>query len=330
MPELPLIRMSAIRGHERVRGFLRAAVVHERLPHALLFAGPAGVGKRSLALALAAWLQCERGGDEGCGECGACRQLQAGTHPDLQLVQLLPGKKEIGIDRIREVKRFMQLQPVRGKAKVAVIDEAHMLTVAAQNALLKVLEEPPARSFLLLISSSPDALLATVRSRCQRLQFAPLPIDTVVEILTMSSNMDADSARQLAVLSDGSPGRAQLLATCLAGESAAEWRQCLVASEPAPYVRLAQTANALGSPESQAVMKLEMLLSQLRDEARQAVRDPGFAPSTDAAAGLRTLLQRADAIDAAWNLMRRGNANRQLLLEALLLRLTDQQATPSR
>ncbi len=322
MPELPLIRMSAVRGHERAREFLRAAIVQERLPHALLFAGPDGVGKRSLALALVAWLQCEAAADDACGDCGACRQVQAGSHPDLQLVQVAAGKKEIGIDRIRELKRFMQLQPVRGKAKVAVIDDAHLLTVAAQNALLKMLEEPPARSFLFLISASPDALLATVRSRCQRLQFAPLPVDTVAEILRASASMDGETASRLALAADGSPGRAQLLATCLTADDSAEWRGCVAGSEPPSYVRLAQTAAALGSPENQTTTKLEILLSQLCEKAVQTVRDPAFLSSTDAVTALRDVLRQAEAIDTAGNLIRRGNANRQLLLEALLFRLT--------
>ncbi len=323
MPELPLMRMSALRGHERARDFLRTAIGQERLPHALLFAGPEGVGKRALALALAAWLQCERAGDDACGDCSACRQSQAGTHPDLQLVQLAAGKKEIGIDRIRELKRFMQLQPVRGRAKVAVIDDAHLLTVAAQNALLKVLEEPPARSFVLLISGRPDGLLATVRSRCQRLQFAPLPVDTVAELLTAESGMDEETARRLAVLADGSPGRAQWLATCLTAADSAAWRGCVGASAPEPYVRLAQTTAALGAPEAHTLMKIEVLLSHVCEEAVRTVRDPGFGASSDTLAALRRVLRHADALESAGNLLRRGNANRQLLLDALLFRLAE-------
>jgi DNA polymerase-3 subunit delta' len=319
----PPVGFAAVRGHERRREFLRAAVAHERLPHALLFVGPEGVGKRSLALALMTWLQCEHGGDDACGRCAACRQMAAGSHLDFQLVTVAPGKKEVGIDRIREVKRFMQLRPVGDKAKVVLIDDAHLLTVAAQNALLKVLEEPPARSFLVLVSNNPDALLATVRSRCQRIHFGPLPIDTVVDILTAGSDMDVATARELAVLAEGSPGRALTLRKCLAGESREQWRQRLAGLDQARYVRLAQTATELNSPESQVAAKLEMLLSQLRDDAVRSLRAEETAPDPSAgtATSLRTILQRADAAEAAWNLIRRGNPNRQLLLEALLLRL---------
>jgi DNA polymerase-3 subunit delta' len=318
-----LIRFADVRGHERAREFLRAAQARDRLPHALLFAGADGIGKRSLALAFVARLQCERVGEDACGECSCCRQMAAASHPDVQLVSVAPGKKEIGIDRIRDVKRFLQLQPLRGKAKVAIIDDADRLTIPAQNALLKVLEEPPARSFLLLVSSNPEALLATVRSRCQRLQFAPLPTDTVVEILTAASEIDAAAARELALLAEGSPGRAQMLQACLAGESRAARRQQLAGLEQARYVRLARMASELSSPETQLAVKLEMLLSDFRDEAVRGVSAGAFETSPGAALRLRILRQRADAVGAAWSLIRRGNPNRQLLLDALLLRLAD-------
>jgi len=322
VPESTLIRFTDVRGHERAREFLRAALAHDRLPHALLFAGADGIGKRSLALAFVARLQCEHDGADACGACASCRQIAAASHPDVQLISVTAGKKEIGIDRVRDLKRFMQLQPMRDKAKVAIIDEAHLLTISAQNALLKVLEEPPPRSLLLLVSSNPEALLATVRSRCQRLQFAPLSTETVVEILAAASDIDAAGARELAVLAEGSPGRAQMLEACLGGTDRATWRQQLAGLEQARYVRLAQTANELSSPETQAAVKLEMLLADLRDEVVQSVSEASAAPPASAI-GLPRLLRRADAVDAAWNLLRRGNPNRQLLLEALLLRLAD-------
>jgi DNA polymerase-3 subunit delta' len=101
MSEPSLTGFAAMRGHERVCEFLRAAVRHDRLAHALLFAGPEGIGKRSVALAFVAWLQCESPGDHACGACASCCQVAAGSHADLQMVAVAPGKKEIGVDRIR-------------------------------------------------------------------------------------------------------------------------------------------------------------------------------------------------------------------------------------
>lgn len=305
--------------------FLRAAVNNGRLAHALLFAGPDGIGKRSIALAFAAWVHCTDRGTDACGACASCRQIAAGSHPDVQLVTVPAGKKEIGVDRVRALKRFMQLRPMLGKTKVAIIDDAPLLTVAAQNALLKTLEEPPDHSLLILVAANPDALLATVRSRCQRVRFAPLPLESVATIVAEVAGVDAASARELAVLAEGSPGRALALERTLVGTGRAQLIDALAGLSTARYVRLAQMAHEMSHPEADAGVKLETLLAQYRDDALRAVGAPQLAlhPATapGALASVHTLLRRADAVYDAWSATRRGNPNRQLLFEALLLRL---------
>ncbi len=324
MPADALTSFTALRGHQRVRDFLRTAVANDRLPHALLFAGADGIGKRSLALALVAWLLCETDADDACGSCAACRQVAAGSHPDFQLVSVASGKKEIGIDRVRDVKRFTQLRPMRGTVKLAVIDDAHMLTIAAQNALLKTLEEPPEHSVLILVANNPDALLPTVRSRCQRVQLSPLPNDAVVEILTRDHGIAPATARQLAALAEGSPGRALALSRCAASE---EGPAQLAGLRSARYVDIMRLANRIGLPEADTGTKLEMLLSQLRDDAVRALGAEHLAVSAATVAApadersVRATLLAADLIHGTREAMRRGNPNRQLMLEALLLRL---------
>ena len=315
MPGPSLIGFAGVRGHERACGLLRAAVQRERLAHALLFAGPDGIGKRLVALALAAWLHCEARGDDGCGACASCRQIAAGSHPDLQLVSVAPGKKEIGVDRIRDLKRFMQLRPLSGGGKVGIVDDAHALTTAAQNALLKTLEEPPAHSLLILVAHNPDALLSTVRSRCQCVQFAPLPIEAVVQVLTTGCGLQPAVAQELAALAEGSPGRALHLRGSFAGEGRARLQEQLAMLGTARYVRVVQLANELRQPESEAATKIELLLTTYRDAARRSAQAGGSAHD------LQAILRRGDAVQRAWNVVRRGNPNRQLLLEALLLRL---------
>jgi len=323
MPAEPLINFATIRGHQRVRDLLRAAVANDRLPHALLFAGADGVGKRSVALALTAWLLCDEDGDDACGACASCRQVAASSHPDFQLVAVAAGKKEIGVDRSRDVKRFTQLRPMRGTLKVAVVDDAHMLTAAAQNALLKTLEEPPEHSLLILVANNPDALLPTVRSRCQRVQFSPLPNDALVDILTRDHGMAPATARQLAALAEGSPGRALALSRSAAGKAGPPQ---LAGLRSARYVDLVQLAHAIGLPEADTGMKLEMLQSQLRDDAVRSLGAEHLAlrGAEDAATDERSLrgkLLAAELVHDAREAIRRGNPNRQLLLEALLLRL---------
>lgn len=308
-----LIRFADVRGQDRTRAFLQTAVANEHLAHALLFAGPDGIGKRSIALALAAWMSCEErdGADDACGECPSCRQIPVGTHPDLMVVSLAAGKKEIGVDRARDLKRFTQLRPMRAASKVVIVDDAHLLTVAAQNALLKTLEEPPNRSLIILVASTPDALLTTVRSRCQRVQFVPLAEATVVELLVAQGIAEADAAL-LASLAEGSVGRALSLRDSVLGGHRAQLEQLLAGVGGARYPALMQLADALGKPESELASKLELLLAQYRNEAVEHLED---APRRVAA------LRRADLVREAWQTVRYRNPNRQLLIESLLLRL---------
>ncbi len=315
MSRTSVSRFGDIRGHEQACARLRAAVADDRLPQSLVLTGPEGVGKRCVALALAAWRLCDARGDDACGSCPSCRQIAAGSHPDHLLVTVAPGKKEIGVERAREIKHFAQLQPVRGGAKAVIVDDAHLLTVAAQNALLKTLEEPPDHSLLVLVVNNPDALLATVRSRCQRVQFAPLPSATVVEILVAQHAVPPDTAAALAALASGSPGRALEIRRCFDDGSGGQLLEQLAAPTEARYVSLARLANELSHPEDQLALKLEVLLSRLRDAI---VRETDMrTPGTE----MRTMLRRADAVHAAWAAVRQRNPNRQMLLEALLLRL---------
>ncbi len=324
MSRAAVTTFAAIHGHDRICTFLRTAVGNGRLAHALLFAGPEGIGKRSVALAFAAWVHCSAGGSDACGGCASCRQIAAGSHPDVHLVAVAAGKKEIGIDRVRELKRLMRLQPMLGTTKVAIIDEAPLLTMAAQNALLKMLEEPPDHSLLILVASSPDALLPTVRSRCQRLQFAPLPTETVASIVAGVAGIEAPVARELALLAEGSPGRALTLGRALVGAARAQLVEALAGLRGARYVELAHMAHELNHPEADAGVKLEALLAQYRDDAVRAIGAPQLAvhpPSPATPVSSSVLLRRADAVYDAWSATRRGNPNRQLLFEALLLRL---------
>jgi DNA polymerase-3 subunit delta' len=309
-------------GHDAQRERLHRAVAQHRLAHALFFAGPDGIGKRTLAVELAGWMLCDQGGAAACGNCAACRQIAAGSHPDVQVIGVAAGRKEIGIDRIRDLKRFMSLQPAAGGAKVAIIDDAHLLTVAAQNALLKTLEEPPHGALLVLVASAPDSLLPTVRSRCQRIQFHPLSASTVEQLLIDRHGIEPTTAAALAAVADGSPGRALTLCRSLVSSEWQQLRQALATLGRARYVHLARMAQELATPEGEVGVKLETLFRAYRDAALRAagVAQPSV-PAPPSSESLSVILRRADAVHDAWRTLRRGNPNRQLLLEALLLRL---------
>ena len=206
-------------GHRRLIPLLSRAIARGTLPPSLLLAGPAGIGKRRAAMAVAAAVNClqprstsdlER---DACGECAACRRIDRGVHPDVITIE--PGDTgSIKIEQVRDVIDRAGYRPFEGRRRVVIIDEADALVPAAQSALLKTLEEPPSASIFVLVSSIPDALLATVRSRCPRLRFGALSPAEVAETLIRDHGYAEVEARAAAVDADGSIGRA------LAAESA--------------------------------------------------------------------------------------------------------------
>jgi DNA polymerase-3 subunit delta' len=186
-----------------------------RLAHALLFAGPARMGKAEVAQALAARLLCQSPRDDGlaCGACRACHFLAAGTHPDFQHVTFEPTEKgdklrsELVVDQIRRLGEWFSKTPQFGGAQVVVVEPAEALNVAAANALLKTLEEPAGHRYLLLVTSRPGRLPATIRSRCQRLEFA-LPTREVAKAWLIARGHRPEMAGEALDAARGQPGLA--------------------------------------------------------------------------------------------------------------------------
>jgi DNA polymerase-3 subunit delta' len=198
---------SAIIGHDRPVAILKRALANEALAHALLFSGEEGIGKRMTALALAAALNCGAPGpDGGCGVCAACRKVAAGSHPDVHL--LAPETDEIKIDQVRRVQEELSLKAFEGRRKVLIVDGAEAMNDASSNSFLKTLEEPPGDTLIVLVTARPRGLLPTIRSRCQELQFLPLPRHTLAALLRERRGLSEDDAWFLAALSRGSIGRA--------------------------------------------------------------------------------------------------------------------------
>ncbi|MCV6621033.1 MAG: DNA polymerase III subunit delta' [Cellvibrionaceae bacterium] len=144
-----------------------------QLPHGLLFNGAAGVGKRHMANCLAEFVLCASPqNDAACGSCKSCELVKAGTHPDLQSVSPEEQGKAIKIDQVRKLNDFLGQTSQQGGYKVAILAPAEAMNINAANALLKNLEEPSARTLIILISDAPNRLMATIRSRCQAVAFA--------------------------------------------------------------------------------------------------------------------------------------------------------------
>jgi DNA polymerase III subunit delta' len=206
----------SIRGHDRVLEALRRALAQGRLPHALLFVGPEGIGKRSCALAMAQALLCPARPEallDPCGACPSCRQVHAGTHPDLRLARRPDDKHELPIQVIRDLCLGLGLKPMLGARQVAVVDDADDLNEEAANAFLKTLEEPPEGSVLILIGTAAELQLDTIVSRCRVVPFRPLPEPELAAVLLEQGVAAApDEARRLARRAEGSVARARGLA----------------------------------------------------------------------------------------------------------------------
>jgi DNA polymerase-3 subunit gamma/tau len=173
-------RFEEVVGQESVAATLRSAIVQGRLAHAYLFAGPRGIGKTSMARIFAKALDCPRAGDRkrareewgvGCDECDVCRAIQAGEDIDVLEVD---GASYRGIEDVRDIVDNVKFVPSRSPYKVFIIDEVHMLTREAFNALLKTIEEPPAHVKFIFATTEPHKIPETVLSRCQRFDFRPI------------------------------------------------------------------------------------------------------------------------------------------------------------
>lgn len=215
--------------YQRLDGLRRAG----RLPHALIFLGPEGVGKRLVARHLARTLLCEED-NAPCNTCRSCLQDAEGRHPDLWVLE--PENGRIKIDAIRDLKKTLNLPPLVSKVRVALISEAHTLNVAAANALLKALEEPPPATYFLLASHAAGWVPRTILSRCQKVRLSPLPDEVLGEILRAQGKA-LDSKRLH--LAQGSAKLALLLS---------ESKEDLPSLE-----RLCESSEALGLDEAYAL-----------------------------------------------------------------------------
>ena len=244
---------------------LAAARSAGRMPHALLLSGAAGLGKSAFARRLQNALLCTQPGEGGdaCGQCDACRLSRAGTHPDCHWVSPEAPGKAIRIDAVREIAQRNVLAAQSGGYRVFVLEPADALNRAAANALLKTLEEPASRAVLILVSSHPDRLPPTVRSRCQQVRFGLPPSADVAEWL--AGRVPAAEAESLLAIAGGAP-----LCALEAGE--AEWpglARGLVAELDALKRR---RTDPLQTVENWAARPLNLLLSALQRCVADLVR----------------------------------------------------------
>lgn len=218
-------------GNPRAVEILTRAIEQDRLPHAMIFAGPPGVGKCTLALLVAQYLNCLVPGPKGpcddcavckrilaviasrylkceslaegkfCGSCPACR-IRSKRHPDIRLIE--PEKNTISIDQVRDLISEISFQPLEARYRVVILDPAEQMRPEAHNSLLKTLEEPASRTIMILVTTNPYMLLETIRSRCRVLQFGEIPQNQIEQYLVKHERKAAEEARLAAAMSGGS------------------------------------------------------------------------------------------------------------------------------
>lgn len=184
---------------------LKNALANDKMAHAYLFAGPRGTGKTTMARLLAKALDCDEGIGKQCNHCSNCQAISDGSHPDVIEIDAASNN---GVDQVRELIEKVSYAPIKGRYKVYIIDEVHMMTDAAFNALLKTIEEPPERVIFILCTTEPYKVLPTILSRCQRFDFGKIPEDDMekklVEILQKeNASFDKKGLRLVMKLSDG-------------------------------------------------------------------------------------------------------------------------------
>jgi DNA polymerase-3 subunit delta' len=334
-------------GNTRVKEVFRRMFRNSRVPGSFLFSGEEGVGKKLFALEIAKALNCRAPVDlEACGECPSCTRISRvnypqrddsddwnqiiwSDHPDVGVV--VAPKRVLRVQQMRQIEREANFRPFEGKARVFLIDEADKLNDASANALLKILEEPPATAHIILLTSRPAMLLPTIRSRCQVIRFAPLAPDEISSFLVDKKLSDKKTAEVRARASGGSIGRA------LAGdiETFTEQRKAMLkvlnaltgSSDRAQLLRSAEQLNeAQYRDEFEA--RLEVLETLIRDAWMLALgSDPEQLVNVDLLPELEKIAkQMAPSDGAAWILLIEDmreqlivNINRKVATDSLFL-----------
>jgi len=325
-PAPPPLRFPEIRGHDEPIAFLRRAWKGRRLAHAYFFTGPAGIGKLAAARALALGTHCDETPFDACGNCEACRTIAAGTHADVRVVfGPVKDKRDISIEQVRGLQRELGFRSMSDHPKVGIINDAHLLTNQAQNALLKMLEEPSGDSLLILVGVNAATLTPTILSRCQRVRFGPIAPGEVAAILEAHGHKRAE-ATALAAYADGSPGRALTLDRTFFTTGRPAILQRLASLRGAGFKQLSDVAQELATGEQELGLVMTVIASWYRDGLRrQLLGSDEPIQNTD----LSDALPRIDVDSSLRNLETtyatmvalRQNANRNLALTKLLLTL---------
>jgi len=297
------------------------------VPHALLFTGVDGIGKQTTARALGMALNClSPVGVSACGACRSCQKVISGTHPDIITVR--PEGAFVKIEQVRAVSRQLRFAPLEGGWRVVIINDAQCMNPEASNAILKILEEPPKRTVIILTASQPTDLLPTVVSRCQQISFRPIPFEKVADVLGERQGLDRQTATALAVSTKGSLGRA----LSVDPEKWLVWRKHLLEQIGSVSTKSMQGilgfAETLARDKDRLIDALDIIMTWFRDilmckfSSERLINKDFMAKIQRVSQGrsVNELLKKVDAVYAAQTAISK-NANPRLALEVMMMRL---------
>lgn len=319
-----------IYGHERQTAILKKTMAQKRVGHAYLFSGINAIGKRTLAGEFAKALSCEKADtlQDSCGQCPSCLKIRHASHADLIFVKA--EGQFIRIDAVREIQERMKFRPLEGRWRTVIIDEADKMNDHAANALLKTLEEPSASNILMLISSRPYSMLATIISRCRHMRFNPLPVTAVARYLIEQKGMDQQKSAMLAGLSGGSIGRALELDAEDISALRVEIMQLLLNAKKEDPISLLNLASNLGQDKKKIKQGLDIISSCFRDALIfKETRRNEMLINADKSSFINVLagnlsgsqiLQNISLISKAWETIEQ-NVNKTLTLETMAFKL---------
>jgi DNA polymerase-3 subunit delta' len=314
---------------------LAALLKKGTLPHAMLFTGLAGVGKKDAALTLAMACNCRRPRSDPerdpvwpCGTCPACRKIRSGVHPDI--IQIRPSGPFIRIAAIRDLVHTASMKPYEARYRVAILTDAQRMNPEAGNALLKLLEEPPEQTLILLTALQISDLLPTIVSRCQHIRFRPIARDRLAKILTEDHGIEKKRAEVLAAAAEGSLERALTMSQNRWEEHRNGWIGAFENLFSAPVSGKLAFSEMLAADRNHLDETLALLKCWIRDLAVYPHR-PHLVVNRDLADRIRqegrrySVKQLVGFLDALERAQRRisANANPRLALETMTLELTD-------
>lgn len=314
-------------GHERPIQILKTALQRRRLAHAYLFYGEEGIGRHEVAKAFAKAANCltpltTHHSPDSCGQCHSCVQIEAETHPDFLLIS--PEGSMIKIGQVRELQERIYLKPIAGEYRFVIFDRAESINVEAANALLKVLEEPPDRTVLILITTRLHGMLETVVSRCQRIRFSPLTIAQTTQILHKRYPQTPFPFDRLATLAMGKVGEIlEMDPEALLAEDQ-RFKQALSGHSPGSMAGPLDLAQEYARDRESTERALKWIGLWLRDQVLLQIARPKNSHAVDGLS-IEKAMALAGLVHWIWKALAR-NINRQLALEVLFLQIRHAQS----